>query len=99
MPKKRQPREIWRETRKRIYARDGGLCQYPHGKHPVALNKCHIDHVRSGKLGTNADDNLRVLCRKHHVLRVDFRHRGMIANALKLGIIPPNWRELVWEES
>jgi hypothetical protein len=29
---------------------------------------------------------------------VDPRHRGMIANALKLSIIPPNWRELVWEE-
>jgi hypothetical protein len=32
----------------------------------------------------------------HHVLRADHRHRGMVANALKLGIIPPNWRELVW---
>lgn len=98
MPRKRQPREIWRETRKRIYERDKGLCQYPHGKHPVLLRECHIDHIRSGKLGTNADSNLRVLCRMHHTLRADFRHRGMIANALKLGIIPPNWRGLVWED-
>lgn len=98
MPRKRQPREIWRETRKRIYERDKGLCQYPHGKHPVSLRECHIDHIRSGKLGTNADSNLRVLCRMHHTLRADFRHRGMIANALKLGIIPPNWRGLVWED-
>jgi hypothetical protein len=31
------------------------------------------------------------------VLRADLRHRGMIAKALKDGIIPPKWRELVWE--
>jgi 5-methylcytosine-specific restriction protein A len=86
------------ETRRRIYERDGGLCQYPHGEHPVSLDECHIDHIKSGKLGTNADCNLRTLCRMHHVLRADRRHRGMIANALKGNIIPPNWRELVWDE-
>lgn len=96
MPKKRQPREVWRVTRRRIYERDGGLCQYPQGNHPVELNECHIDHIISGKRGTNADSNLRVLCRYHHVLRADFRHRGMIAKALKDGVIPPSWRELVW---
>lgn len=98
MPKRRQPKEIWLETRRRIYERDGGLCQYQKGKHPVSLDECHIDHIVSGKLGTNADSNLRVLCRMHHVLRADHRHRGMVANALKQGIIPPNWRELVWGE-
>jgi 5-methylcytosine-specific restriction protein A len=98
MPRRRQPTEVWLETRRRIYERDGGLCQYPKGKHPVSLEECHIDHVRSGRLGSNADSNLRVLCRMHHVLRADHRHRGMIANALKSGIIPPNWRELVWDE-
>ena len=98
MPRKRQPKEIWLETRKRIYERDEGLCQYPHGKHPVSLEESHIDHIVSGKLGTNADSNLRVLCRMHHVLRADHRHRGMIANALRDGVIPPNWRELVWGE-
>src|SRR4051812_40749594 len=98
MPRRRQPIEVWRVTRERIWRRDGGLCQYPMGKHPVSLKECHIDHIRSGKLGTNADSNLRVLCRMHHVLRADHRHRGMVANALKLGIIPPNWRELVWGE-
>lgn len=98
MPKKRQPKEIWLETRKRIYERDGWLCQYLMGKHPVSLDECHIDHIRSGKLGTNADSNLRTLCRKHHTLRADPRHRGMIASALKAEVIPPNWRELVWED-
>lgn len=97
MPRSRQPREVWQETRKRIYERDGGLCQYPYGKHPVALNICHIDHIQSGKLASNADSNLRVLCPYHHYLRADHRHQGMIAGALRKGIIPPNWRELVWE--
>jgi len=97
MPKSRQPHEIWLATRERIWKRDGGLCQYPYGKHPVTLDECHTDHIKSGKRGSNADDNLRTLCRYHHVLRICPRHRGMIAKALKDGVIPTNWRDLVWE--
>src|SRR5262245_16710252 len=98
MPRRRQPREIWILTRTRIWTRDGGMCQYPYGKHLVSLDEAHIDHIRSGKHGSNADDNLRTLCRYHHVLRADHRHRGMIAQALRDGLIPPNWRELVWDD-
>jgi 5-methylcytosine-specific restriction enzyme A len=74
------------------------MCQYPYGTHPVSLEECHIDHIRSGKLAGNEDSNLRTLCRYHHVLRRDLRHRGMIAGALKAGIIPPDWRGLTWDE-
>jgi len=98
MPRKRQPREIWLSTRKQVWLRDHGLCQYPYGKHPVSLEEAHIDHIRSGKLGTNGMSNLRTLCRYHHVLRLDRRHRGMIAKALRDGVIPPNWRDLLWDE-
>ena len=96
MPKSRQPKEIWEVTRSRVWERDGGKCK--HCGEPVALDVCHIDHIKSGKLGTNEMSNLRVLCRCCHVLRVDMRHRGMIAGALRDGIIPPNWRELVWDD-
>lgn len=95
MPKKRQPREIWNDTRKRVWERDGGRCV--HCDAAVKLNKCHIDHIKSGKLAGNEMSNLRTLCRRCHVLRADPRHRGMIANALRDGIIPPDWRDLVWE--
>ena len=95
MPKKRQPREIWYETRRKVWERDGGKCF--HCETPSALNECHIDHIRSGRASGNELTNLRVLCRRCHVLRKDFRHRGMIAKALADGIIPPNWRDLVWE--
>jgi hypothetical protein len=64
----------------------------------VPLNEAHIDHIRSGKTGTNEFKNLRTLCRRCHVLRADARHRGMIAQALKDGVIPANWRELIWED-
>ncbi len=97
MPRKRLPREVWEDVRRRVWERDQGRCQYPHGKHPVALAEAHIDHVISGKRGTNQLANLRTLCRMHHVLRADGRHRGMIARALRDGVIPVNWRELVWE--
>lgn len=96
MPKKRLSREMWDDKRRQVWERDGQQCVHCHAS--VALNACHIDHIRSGKLGTNELSNLRTLCRRCHVLRADVRHRGMIANAIKDGIIPPHWRELVWED-
>ena len=103
MPKSRQPREVWHETRRKVWERDGGCCQSPlqpplcTGKPFIELERCHIDHIKSGKLAGNGMDNLRVLCPTCHALRLDGRYRGMIANALNKGIIPPNWRELVWK--
>jgi 5-methylcytosine-specific restriction endonuclease McrA len=94
MPKKRQPKEIWRETRRKVLRRDNYQCV--RCEIVVTETTAHIDHIKSGKLGTNQMKNLRTLCRRCHVLRADFRHRGMTAKALADGIIPPNWRELVW---
>lgn len=103
MPRKRPPREIWRETRCRIWKRDLGKCQGPYCADlpfwSLPLNEAHVDHIISGKLGRNVDKNLRLLCRRCHVLRLDNRHRGMIAKALHDGIIPPNWRNLLWDEN
>ena len=77
MPKSRQPTEVWAVTRRRIWHRDGEKCV--HCMTPVELQRCHIDHVQSGKRGSNHATNLRTLCRRCHVLRVDRRHRGMIS--------------------
>ena len=97
MPKKRPPKEIWQEVlRPIVWKRDGGRCT--HCRAAVALDECHTDHIKSGKLGSNKLSNLRTLCRRCHVLRADNRHRGMIASALRDGIIPPDWRGLVWED-
>lgn len=96
MPKKRQPKEIWQVTRIRILERDGYQCV--RCKEPVTVSTAHIDHIKSGKLGSNADSNLRSLCRRCHVLRSDHRHRGMIAKALADGLIPSDYRELMWED-
>jgi 5-methylcytosine-specific restriction enzyme A len=93
---KRQPAELWKITRRKVWERDKHSCQ--HCCMYLSLRECHIDHIHSGRLGTNRMENLRVLCRRCHVLRADFRHRGMIAKALRDGIIPPNWREFVWDD-
>jgi 5-methylcytosine-specific restriction endonuclease McrA len=102
MPRKRQPKAIWRATRKRIWQRDQGRCQGPYCRDQppwsLPLDEAHIDHIQSGKLGSNAEHNLRVLCRRCHVLRADRRHQGMIAAALRAGVIPPDWRALVWDD-
>lgn len=97
MPKKRQPKELWLVTREKVWRRDGGRCVRPSCQTPLALDECHIDHIKSGKLSNNSLSNLRTLCRRCHVLRADHRHRGMIAAALRDGIIGPDWRRHVWE--
>lgn len=96
MPKKRPPREVWNQLRLIVWNRDNHQCI--RCGVIIAIDECHIDHIQSGKTGSNSIKNLRTLCRRCHVLRTDFRHRGMIAKALKDGIIPDNWRELVWED-
>ncbi|MBC9723178.1 MAG: HNH endonuclease [Lactobacillus sp.] len=96
MPKKRPPTEVWNEIiRPSVWYRDGGSCVNCRMK--ISLNECHIDHIRSGKLGTNSFSNLRTLCRRCHCLRADLRHDGMRANALKNKIIDSGWRKDAWE--
>ncbi len=97
MPKKRPPHETWiRNIRPIIWKRDGQKCI--RCKREITLFECNIDHIKSGVKGTNKFSNLRTLCRRCHVLRADIRHRGMVNKALKDGIIPPNWRKLLWED-
>lgn len=96
MPKKRQPREIWQHTRKNVLERDKYRCV--RCKKVITIRTGHVDHVVSGKRGGNQMSNLRTLCYRCHALRADPRHRGMIASALKKGVIPPDWRDLVWED-
>lgn len=95
MPRKRLCKELWNAIRYTVWIRDEKKCC--HCRLPISLSECHIDHIISGKSGTNELKNLRTLCRRCHVLRYDPRHRGMIAKALRDGIIPPDWRKLVWE--
>lgn len=100
--RRRQPRMIWQQTRQRIWLRDQGQCQGPYCQnrlpYSLPLHRAHIDHVLELSYGgTNADSNLRTLCRRCHTLRASKAHQGMIAQALKAGIIPPDWRSLVWE--
>lgn len=97
MPKSRLPLELLLERRRIVWERDGRACV--RCRVPLSLRDCHCDHIESGKRATNKRSNFRTLCRRCHVLRSDFRHRGMIADALRDGVIPANWRELVWEES
>lgn len=96
------PRELWQQRRREVWERDKGLCRGPYcvGAPPIPLDQAHIDHIRPRVRGGPRPDNLenlRVLCRRCHALRADNAHRGMIAAALRDGIIPADWRPLVWE--
>lgn len=92
--------EIWQQLRHQVWERDGGRCGGPYciGAPPLMLRHAHIDHIIPlSRGGINALWNLRTLCRRCHVLRADIAHQGMIAAALRDGLIPPDWRSLVWE--
>ncbi len=95
MPRKRPPKEEWDVKRRSVWERDGKQCVRCHK--PVKIDGFHCDHIQSGKFGCNEEWNLRTLCRRCHVLRACHRHQGMIARAIADGIIPPDWRGLVWE--
>jgi len=97
MPKSRQPFEIWRETRLRVLKRGGYVCARPGCGVALTEETAHIDHIVSGRLGSNHVSNLRALCRRCHVLRLDGRHRGMIGEALRDGVVGADWREGLWE--
>jgi 5-methylcytosine-specific restriction endonuclease McrA len=97
MRRRRQPRELWRISRKAILTRDAYRCVRCGVS--VTSSTANIDHiVPLSKGGTNSTDNLRTLCRPCHVLRARRDHQGMIWKALRDGIIPANWRELVWDD-
>lgn len=101
MRRRHPPAEVWRAIhRPEVWERDGGHCTGPYciGQPPIPLALAHIDHILPvSKGGGSQSENLRTLCRRCHVLRAGREHQGMIAAALRDGIIPPDWRVLVWE--
>lgn len=97
MPKSRLPRDVWyKNIRTKVIKRDNYRC-INCGK-VVWLENCHIDHIISGKFGSNKLSNLRTLCIPCHSLRECNRHRMLTAKAVELGIIPTDWRELTWTD-
>lgn len=93
---KRPRRREWLALRRKIWTRDEGKCV--HCLTTVSIRLCHIDHIKPiSEGGDNGQGNLRTLCRRCHVLRLNSKHRYMITKAINDGIIPPNWRELAWE--
>jgi 5-methylcytosine-specific restriction endonuclease McrA len=97
---RRHSRELWAQIRAAVWARDEGYCRGPYcaDTPPLSLEAANIDHiVPLSKGGSNHLDNLRTLCRRCHVLRAGHEHQGMIAAALRDGVIPPDWRPLVWD--
>jgi 5-methylcytosine-specific restriction enzyme A len=100
--RRRLPPALWAQRRRMVWLRDGGRCQGPHcrGAAPIPLAEAQIDHIRPvSRGGSHRPSNLRVLCARCHALRADAAHRGLIQRALAAGLIPPDWRALVWEET
>lgn len=105
---KRQPLEIWKHTRAAVYKQSGGLCESPENASPkkagvcmreVDYDKAHIDHIRplsSG--GNNHISNLRTLCPVCHALREDRKHKAMQDRMNKNGLLPDNYKSLIWDD-
>lgn len=97
MPKSRLPKEIWDENiRPKVRKRDS--CKCTKCNKTVSLQECHIDHIVSGKFGSNKISNLRTLCIYCHSLRQCNRHRGLTAKSIERGMLPAKWRHLTWDD-
>jgi 5-methylcytosine-specific restriction endonuclease McrA len=85
--KKRQPKETWQMTRKRVLERNQSTCQHK------AENKSlvHLSQLFSRKLEKNKPENLRTLRGRCRLLVKDQKHRRIIVKALKKGTLCPNW--------
>jgi 5-methylcytosine-specific restriction protein A len=57
----------WRRTRLAVIARDGSQCRMC--KAIVSGREAHVDHIIEKPHGTDAMNNLRVLCRSCHSKR------------------------------
>jgi 5-methylcytosine-specific restriction enzyme A len=88
----------WNELWRIVHERDGQRCR--HCKQALTLGEAHIDHVvRRPARPDNSLKNLVCFCRRCYVLRMTpsgLAHPGAIWKALADGVIPPDWRPLVW---
>lgn len=59
----------WSSTVRRIKARDGHRCtfKFPNGGRCPITEGLEVDHVEPS--GSDADDNLRTLCKRHHAMK------------------------------
>lgn len=78
-----------------VLARDGHVCV----RCGAALDSSTARVDRVSKLESDKKpSNLRTLCAPCYVLRLIPGREGLRAQALADGIIPPDWRSLVWDD-
>lgn len=65
----------WRRTRLRVLTRDGH-CQDPSGCAEPCTECDHVIPVAQG--GTDDEDNLQGLCRRHHGLKTRYEDQGRV---------------------
>lgn len=91
------PSAIWTTRRRLVWERDGHQCVRCHVS--LEFRAAMIDHLDNGPRATHEQANLRTLCRRCFVLREANLKTGLTANALRDGVIEPNWREQVWSDA
>jgi 5-methylcytosine-specific restriction endonuclease McrA len=88
--KDRQLKEIWQMTRKKIIKHE----QSTRLRYKAKINEssAQLDQIITRKLGTHKSENLRTLRGRCHLLGNVPRHRRMMVEALKNGVLCPDWR-------
>jgi 5-methylcytosine-specific restriction enzyme A len=81
---------------RRVWERAGGRCTHCGAAIPRGQPYTDLATLDLAGRYRYTVDQLRLLCRRCQVLRGN--KPGMVATALRDGIIPPNWRELVWDD-
>lgn len=93
MKNKRQDKEIWEKTRKRVWEKAQGHCERKCCRKKVVLDRrkpdgCEIHHVVPLCCGgTNNFRNLKCLCKKYHSLIDHSSHETNYKIKLRRGLI------------
>jgi len=94
MRNRQPPSAVWTDRGRTAWERDGRQCVRCEAF--LSFKDSRTDRVDpSGSYGLG---NLRTLCRRCYTLRVANVGKGLAAGALRDGIIPPDWRGLVWDD-
>lgn len=96
---RRPESRVTQATKERLLERDGWKCV----RCGMVLGKStvRIDHIKTGYGwdGSSGDSNRRCLCRRCFALRAESRRNSEIGRCLRDGLIPPDWRPLVWDDN
>lgn len=100
MPRNRQPKKDWEAARPRSRHYNQEPCQRPQGPNtvvwPLPLTSSHVDSITGGKVASNTNTNVDILCWRGYGLSPANLYRDLISGVHYDSMIPPDWRPMLF---